>query len=237
MAVISTPLSKTPGKLVTCLAIALLVWLAETGSIKASEPIVLDGDFTDWAGEQNITDPIGGSRHEDIVGFWWADNDGESYTFWRVDRRSSKKAVTYIVYVDTNNNGLFSENEDREVAVNYDPLSGASRVDVTIRHADTDATISQITGKDWGESIDQSARYVEFKASFDDLGITANQTVRMYVEGFTFRTARLKDRTPDQGDIQWSPVDIMGYALLSGMMLAGIALVWWFGIRCEWKMR
>ncbi len=215
--------------------VILLVWVGFATPVLAVDPIVLDSVFTDWAGEQNITDPTGGACAEDIAQSWWADNAGESSAYWRVDRVTCpSKSVTYIVYVDTNNNGVFTENVDREVVMDYDPLPSSSDVDLTVRFADTDATISQVLDQDWGEDEAEGGRYVEFRASFADLGIAANQTIRMYVESFRYQAANQKDRAPDMGDIQWSPVNILGYALLAVLMLGGAILIWRFRGRYAW---
>ena len=218
----------------TIAALALL-WLVATSPVSASDPIILDSVFSDWAGEGNITDPTGRACAEDIAQFWWADNAGESFTYWRLDRRTcQKKSVTYVVFVDTNNDGVFTDNVDREVVVDYAPLQSSSDVDLTVRHADTDVTISQLTNQDWGDDKTEGGMHVEFRASFTDLGITVNQTIRMYVQSFKYQSTIQKDRAPDTGDIQWSPVNILGYALLAGLMLAGVLLIWRFRGRYAW---
>ncbi len=137
--------------------------------------------------------------------------------------------------MDTNNDGIFTGNIDREVVVDYDPLVSTSDADVTVRYADTDATISQVLDQDWVESDAEGGKFVEFRASFADLGIVANQTVRMYLESFKYQTATpVKDRAPDTGDLQWSPVDILGYPLLAAVILVGALVVWRFRGRYVW---
>ncbi len=219
------------------IGVAALVWLLLLMQIRpvlAGDPIVLDSVFTDWFGEGSITDPTRGKPVENISQFWWADNDGESFAYWRLDRVGHAKGVTYVVYVDTNNDGIFTSNIDREVVVDYDPLTSTSDVDVTVRYADTDGTVSQLPDQDWGESEAEGGKFVEFRASFADLGIAANQTVRMYVESFKYQSTKFKDRAPDSGDIQWSPVDILGYPLLAVVISVGTLAVWKFSGRYAW---
>ena len=122
-----------------------LLWFSEPTPAFASGPIVLDGVFTDWAGQVNIADDSGDADHDkwDITKFWWADSVDGSKFYWRVDRVSSSKNVTYVLHIDTNNNGDFNDNVDREVVVTYKPRDVDSQVDVKVRYGDTQATISK----------------------------------------------------------------------------------------------
>ena len=216
-------------------AAAFLVWLSPGGRALAADPIVLDGEFADWAGEAHVVDAAGdgGADEFDITKFWWADNTGEAYGYWRLDRSSDRKDVVYILYVDTNNNGDFSEAGDREVVIDYKPIGQASKVGVIVRDAGTQAVISEVKDADWGLSKDEGGGSVEFRASFGDLGIVANQTIRFYVDSFS--RDGFQDRVPDSGDIQWSPVNILGYALLSVFILGGGVVIWWRKGRHQWQ--
>jgi hypothetical protein len=44
------------------------------------------------------------------------------------------------------------------------------------------------------------------------------------------------DRVPDCGDIQWSPVSILGYPLLASVMIIGIVCIWYFKGRKRWNL-
>ena len=197
----------------------------------ASGPIVLDSVFTDWAGHANIDDDTGDAEEDkwDITKFWWADNVDGSHAYWRVDRVGSDKKVKYVVYIDANNDGDFGDNIDREVVVDYRPRNNDSHVDVKVRYGDTQATISHTKKNDWGESKNEGGRYVEFQASFADLGLVLNQAIRFYVN-----TDPVRDRAPDSGDIQWSVVNILGYPLLAGLMIGATLLLWRMRGRSAW---
>lgn len=69
---------------------------------------------------------------------------------------------------------------------------------------------------------------MEFQASFADLGLVLNQTIRFYVV-----TNPDKDRAPDAGDIQWSAVDVLGYPLLAGLMIGASLFLWRMQRRCS----
>jgi hypothetical protein len=45
------------------------------------------------------------------------------------------------------------------------------------------------------------------------------------------------DRVPDSGDIQWSPVSILGYPLLISIMVVGGICIWYFKGRKRWSLR
>ena len=209
--------------------LTVLLWSGHPSTALASGPIVLDSVFTDWDGHANIDDPTGDADDDkwDITKFWWADNVDGSHAYWRVDRVGSDKKVKYVVHIDTNSNGVFSDNIDREVVVDYRPRDNDSHVDVKVRYGDTQATISQTKNNDWGESKNDGGRYVEFQASFADLGLVLNQAIRFYVT-----THSEKDRAPDAGDIQWSVVNIFGYPLLIGLMFGAILILWRRRGRC-----
>jgi hypothetical protein len=214
------------GILIGVCFLTALLWLGHTGPAFAASPIDLDGDFADWSGQANIVDVSGDANKDerDVTKFWWADNADVSTFYWRIDRISSKKKVKYVLHIDANNNGDFNDNADREVEVAYKPRKSNSHVDVKVRYGDTRSTISHTKKNDWGESEHEGGRYVEFEASFADLGINPGQAMRFYVGSLKGKSE--DDRTPDSGDIQWSVVNVLGYPLLAGFMIGASLLIW-----------
>lgn len=213
---------------------ALLLSLAPIKIAYATDPIVLDSNFTDWTGELSQSDASGDQSNAryDIVLFSWADNAGDSNTYFMVERRSSTSATWYWLYIDTNNNGNFGESVDRLVKASYNPAT-TSDVDIYVYNG-TGGSISTLSNQDWGQSDGEGGAKVEFRVSFSDLGISVGQTIRMYVESHSTQTnTTVQDRAPDSGDIQWSPVDILGYPLL-GMAVIIVALLIW---RCEGRLQ
>ncbi|MGE5380932.1 MAG: hypothetical protein ACM3NT_07680, partial [Methylocystaceae bacterium] len=111
----------------------------------------------------------------------------------------------------------------------------------------------------WGESYREGALRWEFYVPMDDLGIQMGQSIRMYavtmdLAGFMYdfdegengndkdkyhdnngheyehHDFDIIDRVPDQGDIQWSPIPILGQwgwlYLLFGGLVAAVFILW-----------
>ena len=224
-------------------ALVLLLWLAQFRPALAVDPIVLDGIFTDWAGEGNVTDVCGdidsSKRYNDLAGFWWADNDGVEALYFRLERVTTDcapydgnnghtDALKFTIFIDTNNNGTFNETVDRKLGDGqYTPKDPDSEVIYKVKYGDDSGDIATYSN-DWGESTAEGGLNAELTATFAELGIVANQTIRIYVETGD------SDRVPDSGDVQWSPVDILGYPLLAAGILVGAVLIWRFRGRFAW---
>ncbi len=190
--------------------------------------IALDGEFGDWEGHARIEDPQGDASKTrgDILNFYWGDNDDDETVYWMIERPAGQfLPVKYSVHLDMNDDGDFEDDVDRIVEVRYAPLSTTSLVLVLLRRADTNSVIHIDLESDWGDTWSEGGARVEFGMPFELLGFLFGSTFRMYVEsGFN-------DRAPDSGDIQWSPVPILGYIGLGVALVAGGVAVWWFKLR------
>ena len=215
----------------------------------AGAGIVLDGLFDDWTGMMHITDPDGDAANDngDIVSFYWANNPGVARSFWMIERLPSEELVYYVLYVDANNNGNFREHVDRIVIISYSPKNPRSKVGMAVLHADNFHIISWVRNNDWGESASEGGSKVEFGVSFADLGLGVGQTIRMYAESYSrddmeghgggsdgekllerlWEPPTATDRVPDTGNVQWSPVPVLGYWGLGAAILGGGA-IWYF---------
>lgn len=210
----------------------------------------LPNDPTGWGG--------------DIIKLSWANNPNDNTCYWMIERVHSQRNVAYIVYFDADNDGNFDEHVDRAVVVYYDPKNHNSKVSVEVRYADNWHLISSSENNDWGESNDEGGGKVEFAASFADLGFATGQTIRMYAVSYALLLDMSKsmatdesidkngedtvelnlddkdslfhptDRVPDKGDIQWSPVPVLGYPLLIVVVVGGVLLIWYFKGRHMW---
>jgi uncharacterized membrane protein len=202
-------------------ALALLGFTAQPAL--AAGPIVVDGQFSDWDGQAYLDDPIGDAHipSTDIARFYWATNpgDGTAYFMFQRAQEHEPRGVLYLLWVDTDNNGQYGEPQDRLVLVLYHAQNGDSVVLVTVLTGTGQAI--RTYGGDWGDSREEGGTRCEFGVSFDDLGITAGQAIRMFLQSAPGGQGNLiSDRAPDAGDVQWSPVDALGYGLL-GMFLGG----------------
>ena len=70
---------------------------------------------------------------------------------------------------------------------------------------------------------------MEFAVSWEDLGVSFGQPIRMIV------VSDHNDRLPDTGDIQWSPASILGIPVLIGLFILGVIALWWFKGRHVWS--
>ncbi len=211
--------------------------VAPSASPASTANIAIDGVFSDWVGYPNLGDPLGDADKAwgDLAAFYWANNGRAEVNYWMIERypvgdekedneedgdgRQPKK-VKYTIYIDTDNNGIFTEEEDRRVMVDYKPRNNSSDVRVRVKRGSGGMTVSSTKG-DWGESGAEGGQRVEFQVSWDDLGITRGDVIRMYAE------SNRNDRIPDSGDIQWSSATVLGYWIL-GILLTGSALTFWY---------
>lgn len=213
-------------------AALVLVALALAGLVAkpvlAAGPIVLDGQFGDWDGQAYLDDPVGDAQlpSTDIVRFYWGTNPGDSTAYFMFQRAEEheQRGVLYLLWVDTDNNGQYGEPQDRLITVLYRDRNGDSIVRVTVRTG-TGQVLNSYEG-DWGESREEGGTRCEFGVSFEDLDISAGQAIRMFVQTAPSDQGNLiSDRAPDAGDVQWSPVDALGYGLLAALLGGGVVLL------------
>lgn len=211
-------------------------------------PVLIDGQFPDWPGKANLTDLLGdqsGSSRNDIAAFYWANNIDEEINFHMLERyttdgqpfdgsNAQNFPVRYIVYIDTNNNGNYSESGDRRAVVTYVPINNSSFVNVKIYPGDSFHKIANSGWNDWGDSRSEGGLRVEFPLDWNDLDIQFGGVIRMYAvsfNGFSF-SPQVKDRVPDgNADIQWSPASVLGPWLLGAASVVGIAVIWFISRR------
>ncbi|MBI4304760.1 MAG: hypothetical protein HY678_00425 [Chloroflexi bacterium] len=217
--------------------------------------IVLDSNFTDWVGMPQLADPFDDTHrvHADLHRLYWANRVDTEINYWMVERfaldsgpfsgqNGHSTKVSYVVHVDTNDNGSFADPDDRQVLVEYAPTRSGSEVAVRVRAhgADSDHEKGEQSSnddddwetifedKDWGDSETEGGLRVEFLVPWEDLGIVFGQSIRMFV------TAE-DDRLPDTGDVQWSPASILGRLVLGFVVVVGAGAVWYFRGRHMWR--
>jgi hypothetical protein len=197
----------------------LLAILPARALAQAGGPVVLDGQFSDWQGQAYITDPRNDAlnRWTDIRYLYFATNPDEEVAYFMLERWQARLlAVDYVLLVDTNNNGVYTDPGDRRIAVHYTPIpNGYTDVALYNGAGGFIRTIAQDAR--WGES--GAGARVEFGASFADLGIAPYQTIR--IQARSMQGGSVSDTTLE---VQWSPADALGWGLSAGLAL--LAAVW-----------
>lgn len=214
----------------------------------SGNPVLVDGQFSDWPGKANLGDAFNdnsGSDRNDIATFYWANNIDEEINYHMLERHTTDRLpydgtngqnglVRYLVYIDTNNNGDYSEGEDRRVIVTYVPTPSRSLVNVKIYPGDSFSKISNSGWNDWGDSRNDGGLRVEFPLDWDDLDIQFGGVIRMYAVSFDGLGPFpiIRDRVPDgNADIQWSPASVLGPWLLGAAGIFGIFAIWYISRR------
>jgi hypothetical protein len=208
--------------LVSIIVVSVFMQTSPIEVARADGPIVLDGNFSDWDGQTHITDPSGDAQNSktDIVGFYWANNADDETAYFMTERLDGgSTAVTYYLYIDTDDDGNFSEDADRLVIIDYDPSNNASNVRVQV-YSGTGSFIRTVANNaDYGESKNEGGSQVEWGVPFTDLGIEPYQTISMQLE------SRQGNHASDStATVQWSPADILGVGLL--LLILVVASGW-----------
>ena len=216
----------------------------------AAGVITIDGSFSDWNGQAFISDPHDDEDkgpENDLHELYWANNLNEEINYHMIKRHTEDgdpfdgdngqdKKGNYILFVDGNNDGDFSGPADRLIEIKYEPKKNG-RVRVKVRRADNTGVISNSDWNNWGETEGEGGLRMECAVSWDDRGISLGDVIRMYVVSYEggVGSPKIKDRLPDSGDVQWSPVSIFGPILLGIITGFGILVVWWFRGRRLWN--
>lgn len=213
--------------------------------------ITIDASFSDWSGQAFITDPFDDQtdrdHKHDLHEFYWANNLNEEVNYHMIKRHTKDgdpfdgdngqdKEGKFILFIDGNNNGVFTDPSDRKIEIKHEPRNGG-RVKVKVRRADNDGVISDSGWNNWGETEGEGGLRLEFAIDWDDLGISLGDVIRMYVVSYKGKVGNPdgKDRLPDSGDVQWSPASIFGPILLAIITGFGIVVIWWFRGRHTWN--
>lgn len=213
--------------LAATLAVLTLLGLAARPALAAG-PIVVDGQFGDWDGQAHIDDPVGDAHipSTDIQHFYWATNPGDGTAYFMIQRAQEqpRRGVFYLLWIDADNNGQYAEPQDRLVTILYRAMNQEGLVTVTVLTG-TGQPLNTYGG-DWGDNRQEGGTRCEFGVSFADLGIGPGQAIRMFLQSAPGGEGHLvSDRAPDAGDIQWSPVDALGFGLLALVLGGGVVLL------------
>jgi hypothetical protein len=203
---------------------AVLAALALAGSAWAAAPITLDGAFADWSGHSMVGDPIGDADGPvtDLTALYFATNPDDPTAFFMVERLGGNKPLDLVLYIDANDNGVYTEAADRQVRVVYNPQGSRSSVDVDLYDGTGQFLAVVASDVDWGESGEEGGQRVEWGVAFADLGMLPGQPLRMYL--VSMQGNKISDGTTE---VQWSPANALGWAIVVAI-LAGGSL--WMGV-------
>ena len=200
----------------------LLLWIAISPANAQSGGIVLDGQFNDWLGQPSVPDAQGDAQtnHSDLSALHFTNNPDQDYLFFMAERwNPGSEGMVLRLYLDTNNNGVFSEGGDRLIEVTYHPNQGG-RTYVDLYNGQG-GFIGQIAHQmSWGEPGKGSR--VEWGVTFADLGIAPFQTIRMQL--VSNHGSQLSDAV---AEVQWSPANTLGWYLLGGLTAAGVFWIYY----------
>ena len=212
--------------------------------------ITIDGSFSDWNGQAFISDPFNDNiagQENDLHELYWANNMNEEINYHMIKRHTrdgnpfdgsngQKKDGKFLLIIDVNDNGVFTDSVDRNIEIKHEPDNGG-QVKVKVRRADNNEVISDSGWNSWGETEGEGGLRVEFALDWDDLGLNFGDVIRMYLISYKGNVASPegKDRLPDSGDVQWSPASIFGPILLGIVTAFGILVIWWLRGRRVWN--
>lgn len=183
----------------------------------ASTRIVLDGQFDDWAGKAFIQDPSGDTQVPtvDVTHLYFAVNKDEPRIYFMAQRQKGAANIRHTLWIDTNNNGTFSDPVDAQVQVDYHPTGN-----VTVAVLRGGQPVDYYTGP-WGEKAADGASRCEWFVSLASLGIVWGQVIRLvltttvhsmvpspstYDNHMALVASGHSDRVPNTGDLQWAPI-------------------------------
>ncbi|RME45566.1 MAG: hypothetical protein D6791_10415 [Chloroflexi bacterium] len=204
------------------LFLLLMILFVGPAVLAKNQEIVLDGQFGDWNGEVSVEDPQGDAefRRADLKRLYLRTNLNDGIIYYMAELwEGSAGPVTLQLHVDTNNNGNYDERIDRLVEIRYQPNLVDSTVNVSLFDGAGTFLTEAANDTDWGESVREGARRVEWVNTFKQLGIIQGQVIRMQL-------AVISDDTVSDSmlELQWSPADALG-ARLAGLL--GVAGAIW----------
>ncbi len=208
--------------LACALFLLLMILFVGPAVLAKNQKIVLDGQFGDWNGEVSVEDPQGDAefRRADLKRLYLRTNLNDGIIYYMTELwEGSVRPVTLQLHVDTNNNGKYDERIDRLVEIRYQPNLGGSTVNVSLFDGAGTFLTEAANDTDWGESVREGARRVEWVNTFKQLGIIQGQVIRMQLAVIS------DDALSDSMlELQWSPADALG-ARLAGLL--GVAGAIW----------
>ena len=86
--------------------VILIILFAVPVSVLAAT-LAIDGNFDDWDGQPNVSDPAGDGPNPniDVLTFYWGTNSDDDHIYWMMQRetpQSGNPKAFYFVFLDIN---------------------------------------------------------------------------------------------------------------------------------------
>ncbi len=205
---------------ISLLLVVFMVCLMPKEVLAQSGQITLDGSFDDWTGQASIDDPRGDAKtdHTDLSAFYFATNPDQEVAYFMAERyQSGSQKIVLRLSIDTNNNGIYDEPDDRIAEVEYSPNPGGS-TSVDLYDGGGNFLSRIANDSSWGDA--GTGRRVEWGISFEALGIVPYQPVRIVL--VSMQGGQISDGVIE---VQWSPANALGWFLLIPLGLAGVGFL------------
>jgi exosortase family protein XrtG len=211
-----------------CVLLILVVLKSSSGSWLQS--CIIDGQFDDWRGRANISDPKSdGPSGQDLKAIYWNTNLNDKNLYFMAETFPSDiegNIKAFRLYFDINSNNSYKNAIDKYVELIYTTNHGGNdQLDVRVCSI-TGQTLSSCEGR--GETLPDGSSRFEFAVPMDDLQVYAAQNIRFYLTGVGGDNL---DRLPDKGDVQWSPFPINvqnKYGLLAAFFIWLIMTIFFY---------
>jgi hypothetical protein len=183
-----------------------------------SAGIVLDGQFSDWAGKPCVSDPVGDAQSNlDLSRFCFvSDMNAEDIYFMFERDGGSNSPTNWVIRMDINDDGDYNDPEDRLIDIRYNLSNNKSMVNVTLYNGGWGYLTTIASKADWGESGRDGGSRVELYSSFANLGITPGVAASVTMDIYSGNMTDVLD-TP----IQWTPANALGYVMLAVILISG----------------
>jgi hypothetical protein len=191
-----------------------------------SGAIVLDGQFSDWAGQSCIPDPVAdcSNGRADLVSFFFTTPPNDPSAYFMVETATgANQPLGLRLRIDTNNDGVYTSAIDRIIEIRYQPGQNDSDVEIDLLDGEREKVAEIARDEDWGESRAEGSNRVEWGVTLAQLGVPVGQPIRMMLQS--------RGGSPSGGswcdstqEVQWSPADALGPVLLAAVLVGGAVL-------------
>ena len=125
--------------------LVVMITLLFSSTVYAAGIITLDGNFDDWNGQPCISDPIGDASSDanDLTAFCFVSDQTDEIAYFEIERvKDTNKPLTSVIYIDNNDDGDYTDTEDRSIEIVYNANQNNTRVSVEVYDGQDDININ-----------------------------------------------------------------------------------------------